>query len=120
MGGMTRNRRGDAFNAAQPEAKAGYEIESAGRRFPRSPYQTDCSLDVSKPDPRGRKRSRTSIYRRRKPMRCKNMWTLGLMYWLFGRENAESTVEWLKNKFAKRPEDRRGQHRRPQRRAHLW
>jgi 2-oxoglutarate ferredoxin oxidoreductase subunit alpha len=34
--------------------------------------------------------------------RCKNMWTLGLMYWLFGRER-EQTVTWLKDKFAKRP-----------------
>ena len=35
--------------------------------------------------------------------RCKNMWTLGLMYWLFGRER-DQTVRWLKNKFAKRPQ----------------
>ena len=34
--------------------------------------------------------------------RCKNMWTLGLMYWLFGRER-EQTVSWLTSKFAKRP-----------------
>ena len=34
--------------------------------------------------------------------RCKNMWTLGLMYWLFGRER-DQTVAWLKQKFAKRP-----------------
>ena len=34
--------------------------------------------------------------------RCKNMWTLGLMYWLFGRER-ESTIEWLKKKFSKSP-----------------
>ena len=34
--------------------------------------------------------------------RCKNMWTLGLMYWLFGRER-DQTVAWLKNKFAKNP-----------------
>ena len=34
--------------------------------------------------------------------RCKNMWTLGLMYWLFGRER-DQTVAWLKEKFAKRP-----------------
>ncbi len=34
--------------------------------------------------------------------RCKNMWTLGLMYWLFGRER-EQTVKWLKAKFAERP-----------------
>jgi 2-oxoglutarate ferredoxin oxidoreductase subunit alpha len=34
--------------------------------------------------------------------RCKNMWTLGLMYWLFGRERAQ-TITWLKGKFAKHP-----------------
>ncbi len=34
--------------------------------------------------------------------RCKNMWTLGLMYWLFGRER-DQTVAWLNQKFAKRP-----------------
>jgi 2-oxoglutarate ferredoxin oxidoreductase subunit alpha len=34
--------------------------------------------------------------------RCKNMWTLGLIYWLFGRER-EQTITWLKGKFAKRP-----------------
>ena len=34
--------------------------------------------------------------------RCKNMWTLGLMYWLFGRER-DQTIQWLKAKFAKRP-----------------
>lgn len=35
-------------------------------------------------------------------LRAKNMWTLGLMMWMFGRER-ESTVEWLKQKFAKNP-----------------
>lgn len=35
-------------------------------------------------------------------LRAKNMWTLGLMMWLFGRER-ESTVEWLRQKFAKNP-----------------
>lgn len=34
--------------------------------------------------------------------KCKNMWTLGLMFWLFGRER-ESTVNWLRQKFAKKP-----------------
>jgi 2-oxoglutarate ferredoxin oxidoreductase subunit alpha len=34
--------------------------------------------------------------------RCKNMWTLGLMYWLFGRERGQ-TIAWLKKKFEKRP-----------------
>jgi 2-oxoglutarate ferredoxin oxidoreductase subunit alpha len=35
--------------------------------------------------------------------RCKNMWTLGLMYWLFGRKR-DQTIAWLKKKFEKRPE----------------
>ncbi len=35
-------------------------------------------------------------------LRAKNMWTLGLMMWLFGRER-DSTVEWLRQKFAKHP-----------------
>ena len=34
--------------------------------------------------------------------RCKNFYTLGLMYWLFSRP-LEPTEEWLKEKFAKKP-----------------
>ncbi|MBC7173848.1 MAG: 2-oxoacid:acceptor oxidoreductase family protein, partial [Polyangiaceae bacterium] len=33
--------------------------------------------------------------------RCKNMWTLGLMFWIFGRDK-ESTVKGLREKFAKK------------------
>ena len=36
-------------------------------------------------------------------LRCKNMWTLGLVYWLYGRER-DASVKWLQTKFAKRPE----------------
>ena len=36
-------------------------------------------------------------------MRCKNMWTLGLIYWMFGRDR-DVTVKRLRAKFAKRPE----------------
>ncbi|MCA9542858.1 MAG: 2-oxoacid:acceptor oxidoreductase subunit alpha, partial [Myxococcales bacterium] len=36
-------------------------------------------------------------------LRCKNMWTLGLMMWMFDRDR-EPTVKWLKGKFAKKPE----------------
>src|SRR6266536_2772880 len=35
--------------------------------------------------------------------RCRNMWALGLMLWMYGRERA-ATVEWLQKKFAKRPD----------------
>lgn len=35
--------------------------------------------------------------------RCKNFFALGLMYWLFNRP-IEPTMEWIKNKFKKKPE----------------
>ncbi len=36
-------------------------------------------------------------------VRCKSLWTLGLVLWMYGRRRAE-TVKWLKQKFAARPE----------------
>ena len=36
-------------------------------------------------------------------LRCKNFYTLGLMYWLFSRPT-QPTVDWLTEKFARRPE----------------
>lgn len=35
-------------------------------------------------------------------LRCKNMWTLGLMLWMFSRKRAP-VIDWLKGKFAKIP-----------------
>ena len=35
--------------------------------------------------------------------RCKNFYTLGLMYWLYSRP-LETTEKWLRKKFVKRPE----------------
>ncbi len=34
-------------------------------------------------------------------LRSKNMWTLGLIYWLYDRDR-EPTINWLRGKFAKR------------------
>jgi 2-oxoglutarate ferredoxin oxidoreductase subunit alpha len=36
-------------------------------------------------------------------LRCKNFWTLGLVYWLYGRSR-QSTIDWLQRRFASRPE----------------
>ncbi len=36
-------------------------------------------------------------------LRSKNMWTLGLIYWLYDRDR-EPTSNWLRGKFAKRPD----------------
>lgn len=35
-------------------------------------------------------------------LRCKNMWTLGLMLWMFSRPRA-AVIKWLETKFAKVP-----------------
>jgi 2-oxoglutarate ferredoxin oxidoreductase subunit alpha len=35
-------------------------------------------------------------------LRCKNMWTLGLVYWMFDRDR-KVTAEWLRKRFADRP-----------------
>ena len=35
--------------------------------------------------------------------RCKNFFTLGIMLWMYNRPT-ESTIAWMKSKFAKRPE----------------
>ncbi len=36
-------------------------------------------------------------------LRCKNFWILGLVSWIYGRSRKD-TIDWLKTKFAKRPE----------------
>ena len=35
-------------------------------------------------------------------LRSKNMWTLGLIYWMYDRER-EPTIDWLRGKFSKLP-----------------
>lgn len=40
---------------------------------------------------------------RKESLRCKNFWTLGLVYWMFARKRKQ-TIDWLKQKFASRPE----------------
>jgi len=35
--------------------------------------------------------------------RCKNFWTLGLMFWIYGRP-LEPTLKWIESKFSKRAE----------------
>jgi 2-oxoglutarate/2-oxoacid ferredoxin oxidoreductase subunit alpha len=40
---------------------------------------------------------------KKEALRCKNMWALGLVCWMFGRKR-QSTVDWLNAKFAGRPD----------------
>jgi 2-oxoglutarate ferredoxin oxidoreductase subunit alpha len=39
---------------------------------------------------------------KKESLRCKNMWALGLAYWLFDRER-QATVDWLTSKFGDLP-----------------
>jgi 2-oxoglutarate ferredoxin oxidoreductase subunit alpha len=36
-------------------------------------------------------------------LRCRNMWALGLLLWMYDRDR-QATISWLNKKFAKRPE----------------
>ena len=38
----------------------------------------------------------------REGLRCKNMWTLGLVYWMFDRDRSV-TADWLRKRFADEP-----------------
>src|SRR3546814_7447674 len=40
---------------------------------------------------------------KKEALRCKNMWALGLVYWMFGRPR-QTTVDWLNGKFRSRPD----------------
>ncbi len=40
---------------------------------------------------------------RKEALRCKNFWTLGLVYWMFARKRKQ-TIDWLNQKFVSRPE----------------
>ena len=61
-----------------------------------APYQlikldiTRLTLEAVKPFGLGQKEG----------LRCRNMWALGLMLWMFGRER-EATLEWMRKKFSK-------------------
>ncbi len=35
-------------------------------------------------------------------LRCKNMWTLGLVYWMYGRER-DATIAWMKQRYGDTP-----------------
>jgi len=57
------------------------------------------SLDITKLTNEAVKESGVSS---REALRCRNMWALGLVLWMYGRERA-ATVDWLTKKFAAQP-----------------
>ncbi len=75
--------------------KAGYAVSPLGddslARFQLLAFNiSQLTLDAVKPFGLGNKEA----------LRCKNMWTLGLALWMFGRER-QPIVDWLNSKFAK-------------------
>ncbi|MBI1180273.1 MAG: 2-oxoacid:acceptor oxidoreductase subunit alpha, partial [Alphaproteobacteria bacterium] len=77
--------------------KAGYEANPLEDGTV-APYKV-IPLDISKMTLESVKEFGLS---NKEAMRCKNMWTLGLMLWMYGRQR-QSVVDWLKGKFAKAP-----------------
>ena len=78
--------------------KAGYEDNPLGTPMLED-YQV-IELDISKMTLEAVKEHGLG---NKDALRCKNMWTLGLMLWMFSRKR-EPIANWLKNKFAKKPE----------------
>jgi len=86
-----------AFNAANLK-KAGYEhnpLEDGSLEG-----YTLISIDITKLTQNAVKESGLS---NKEANRCKNFWTLGLMFWIYGRP-LEPTLRWNDDKFKKRPE----------------
>ena len=79
-------------------AKAGYET-SPLQDDALAPYQL-LELDIGR-------RTLDAVeglgLTQKQALRSRNMWTLGLMLWMFGQDHA-ATAEWIRGKFAKQPE----------------
>ncbi len=87
----------DAFSP-QNLKKAGYE-KSPLEGSELEGYQV-LSVDITKHTVNAVKPTGLSV---KEANRCKNFWTLGLMYWIYNRP-LELTLEWLQKKYAKRPD----------------
>jgi len=78
--------------------KAGYEESPLGTPMLEG-YQV-IELDISKMTLGAVKEHGLG---NKEALRCKNMWTLGLMLWMFSRKR-EPISDWLNKKFAKKPD----------------
>ncbi len=86
-----------AFSAANLK-KAGYDA---------NPIEGDAlagydllSIDITKLTQNAVKESGLS---NKESNRCKNFWTLGLMFWMYGRD-PQPTFDWIQKQFSKRPD----------------
>ncbi len=79
-------------------AKAGYET-SPLEDDTLAPYQL-LELDIGQRTPDAVEGLGLT---QKQALRSRNMWTLGLMLWMFGQDHT-ATAEWIRAKFAKQPE----------------
>lgn len=86
-----------AFNAANLK-KAGYE-ENPLENGSLEGYEL-LSIDITKNTQAAVKESGVS---NKEANRAKNFWTLGLMFWIYGRDMGP-TLSWIESKFKKTPE----------------
>lgn len=86
-----------AFNALNLK-KAGY-AKSPLEDGSLSGYQV-LEIDITKHTINAVKEAGVST---KEAHRCKNFWTLGLMFWIYGRK-LEPTLQWIEGKFKQRPE----------------
>ena len=77
--------------------KAGYSESPIGTSV-LAPYRV-LALDITKLTQAAVKEHGVSS---KEALRCRNMWCLGLMLWMYARDH-EATVGWLRKKFAKAP-----------------
>ncbi len=85
-----------AFSARNLE-KAGYAENPVGTAA-LAPYRV-LPLDITRLTQAAVKDHGVSS---KEALRCRNMWALGLMLWMYDRDH-DATVAWLKRKFAKAP-----------------
>ncbi len=78
-------------------AKAGFDVDPLEDDM-LAPYQL-LKLDISR---RTLDALQDIELSQKAALRSRNMWTLGLMLWMFGRDR-QATVDWLAKKFAKQP-----------------
>ncbi len=78
--------------------KAGFEIDPLGDGSLAS--HRVIEIDISR---QTQEAVRAHGLSKKEALRCKNMWALGLVYWMYERDR-QPTIDWLRSRFADRPE----------------
>ncbi|MEE9155343.1 MAG: 2-oxoacid:acceptor oxidoreductase subunit alpha [Gemmatimonadota bacterium] len=90
---------------ADADAFTKFNLQKAG--YSTSPLEDGSLADYRQIDLEISKMTLAALERfeltKKESLRARNLWTLGLMLWMYGRER-QATIDWLKLKFAARPE----------------